>query len=202
MRQGCCVQIGLSKWAEFLYLASPDWRESMESVDELKRVPDLVCADIDNWKYYGIDEDPSSITNVSTRFGGRGVWLTAKVGEYFDFEPIWSGFFHASEWMGLYSHALTLDQVFRGFSLDHVDVLAMDIEGAETDVLETHDWHVHPHYITVEVHEESLPVDNPRSGRIKALLNEKGYKLLREQRTNLKLETPTIEIQFIKEHLL
>ena len=80
--QGVCVQIGLHDVAEYLYLAKPNWRESLAVQDSLKQIPDSVADRFASWRYYGVDCDVGSIVKMLDKYGNsaRTHWVHAAVG--------------------------------------------------------------------------------------------------------------------------
>ena len=169
----------------------------MQHIDPLIKIPRQVTDPVETWNYYGVDHDLYSIAFMSKEYGNRGHWLNVNVRPQPStrFREMESFFFADSQPRGVHTYSLTLSQIFDGFGLETVDVLAMDIEGIEVEVLEQHDWKVAPHFIAVEIHSYE-----PNCGRerIMGCLEQQGYELMSETPTNVNSKYPTLEAKFIK----
>ena len=186
MRTGICVQIGLEYSAEYFFLTERDWRDKCYKEGEEHWLPDSFLRDFDNWIYYGIDEHPDSVAYVRDRYGTTTPFLNARVnGRYGSGEAVAIGDNYIPTYLRpwgrdapFYVEQYTLSALFDKLELKHLDLLVLDIEGAELDALVHHDWKVVPRLINVEIHNISA-LDNDT---IKAVLNSRGYKCLREMR--------------------
>lgn len=69
-RTRICIQIGLGRSAEYIYLAHPQWRKRLSKQKPLKQIPDALCDPNDNrhWHYYGIDAALTSILFCTARY--------------------------------------------------------------------------------------------------------------------------------------
>ena len=200
MRNGTVVQIGLQQEAEYLYLADPNWRELMLLQPELKRVPEQVFQDIDQWTYWGADQDYHSICYMANHHGDKGNWIATQVNGNADgrFNRFESHLWHQEQFRGMFSTLTSLKDLFMGFGLYDIDVLAMDIEGMELGVLQHHDWESHsPKYIALEIHSYDPIYDD-----VMQIFERLPYKLLSVTPTNIGNKYPTQEAQFIHETLL
>ena len=200
MRIGHCLQIGLATVAEYLRLTEGDWRDWQANVYPLEKIPAEVYADIDGWKFYGVDRDPHSIAYLSKKHGTQGHWINASI------KTDTPQFVETDSWdwcrgipHGNYAVPLTLQQVFEGFNLNELDVLAIDIEGAEFDALEQHDFNqISPRFISVEIHTYHNTADEGLR-RIENCITPYGYRLDHTIPSNLDNKFPTLEAKFIHE---
>ena len=197
---GICVQIGLQHNAEYLYLTRDDWRE----LNCDSRIPDLIAGGVGLWKYYGIDCNPHSIQYV-TKTHHTGNWLTARIVPNPDYSfreaPI-LGFGVGKGWhRGVFSSCVTLSELFRGFHLCSVDVLAMDIEGSERDIFKHYDWTIRPCYMTIEIHSFNRNPKVFKDETVNAIIKG-GYELISETPTNIDTPFPTVESCFIRKDLI
>lgn len=193
MRIGTCLQIGLQQSTEYLYLTDTNWREQLESIDPILRIPESVCEDIETWRYIGVDQDPNSIAHLCQMHGAKGRWITAQVGsESGALIEINSHLWGDDKFQGLHATVLSLEHIINGFGLNPLDVLAMDIEGMEFGVLRDYSWIVKPRFITVEIHSyESIQSD------VQSIIEDVGYSLLSLTPTNIGNRYPTIEAKYI-----
>jgi FkbM family methyltransferase len=53
--------------------------------------------------------------------------------------------------------AITIRSLMRDFGIDHIDLLKMDIEGAEIEVFEACDWQDRLHSIVIDLHDSLKP---------------------------------------------
>ena len=189
-RQGVCVQLGLHNVAEYLYLVRPNWKEVMGEQDELKRIPGSVADRFSSWRYYGVDCDVVSIQKMLERYGdvASAHWVGAAVGVESDCLMRLRSYFTRGHFLGF---ACSLQRLFSLLSLSHVDVLSIDVEGAEIGIFENYDWVVKPSFICVEVHgdhsytSKADPVLLDRHvAWVDAKLTSKGYRLLKKEYTN------------------
>ena len=150
-RQGVCVQIGLHNVAEYLYLARPNWKEVMGEQEELKQIPAAVSDRFTSWRYYGVDSDVGSVKKMLERYGNVSAadWVHASVGVASDRLMWLPSYFTGGQFIGF---ACSLQRLFWLLNLSRVDVLAIDVEGAEIGIFENYDWVVKPSFISVEVH--------------------------------------------------
>ena len=197
---GICVQIGLQHTAEYFYLTCDDWREL--NCDD--RIPDLIVSGVASWKYYGVDCNPYSIQHV-TKIYNTGSWLTARIVPNPDYsfrEVPLLGFADGKGWhRGVFSPCVTLSELFRGFHLCSVDVLAIDIEGSEKDVFKHYDWSICPRYMTIEVHSFDRNPQVFKNETVNAIIKG-GYELISETPTNVDTPFPTVEACFIRRDLM
>ena len=175
MSTGVCVQIGLHKTTEYLYLVNPIFQESKQP----PAVPEPLKK-FDKWIYYGIDVDPCSICEMLNRYPkhpdihwiAAGISASTKVlkynswyiGESRNHPP-----FHAA--------ALTFDSLIDGLQLQKIDVLAIDIEGTELELFENYSWRIKPQFIAVESHKE-------QHDTLISMICSKGYKNIVNKGTN------------------
>ena len=202
MRKGVCVQIGLDRVAEYSYLVYPDWRGRMNGIDKNKRIPTAIFNDIDEWEYIGVEQQPHSIAYLLTVIGAPARWVICRVDEHPEgFAHVLA---HRIDPADVYYEVpqMMLGQLFHGLRLDYnpdmVDVLAMDIEGNEAKVLESHDWKVIPRFIAVEIHsfEEGI------KERVDNVLFDKDYELIYTVPTNQETTAPTLESHYIQRKYL
>ena len=150
---GKCVQIGLNTKAEYLPLIYTDWKSACNRSD-LEMLPDLF-PDIEEWRYYGIDTSPQSISYLAKKFDGipNISWICAHVtGNCPDpmvegsFDDGQSEFSVESTWAA----TMKLDDFFA--KIGGCDVLVMDIEGDEYEVVFDSSWQHKPKFMLIEPH--------------------------------------------------
>lgn len=204
MRNGTVVQIGLQQEVEYLYLVEPNWRKLMLSQPELKRVPKSVYRDIDQWTYWGVDQDYHSICYMAKHYGEKGNWIATQLNghEGGRFNRFQSHLWHQDQFRGMFSTLTTLKDLFLGFGLYDIDVLAMDIEGMELGVFQQFTWEggweTHaPKYIALEIHSYQ-----PIHDEVMSIFESLPYEILQTVPTNTENDYPTTEVQFIHETLL
>lgn len=198
-----CVQIGLNREAEYLYLTSPNWRKEMENVNPIKALPKALHH-ISKWDYYGIDCDPASISlMLHTHPQHECVkWIQACIdgedGQVVTMLENWHGEIKGYPFcVPFFTTTVTLDTLIKGLCLEKIDVLALDIEGAELKFFQTYQWHIYPTYIAVEIHDAhdgEHPVEYFETRKIiQDILQERGY----EMTLHKKWEGRTEELQFL-----
>lgn len=89
-----------------------------------------------------------------------------------------SGFWKEKEWEQYQVNTITLKDIFERFELKHIDLLKMDIEGAEWAILEEFDEDDYKRIdqITVEFHDFIKPEMQKRTKDIIYKLKKLGYK--------------------------
>lgn len=106
-RTRICIQIGLGRSAEYIYLTHPQWRELRSKQKPLKQIPDTLCdpSDKRRWHYYGIDAALTSILFCSARYSLLSPerkkymnWICTAITNSQDF--------HTSDYFGLKNHLL------------------------------------------------------------------------------------------------
>ena len=160
---GICVQIGLLRTAEYLYLVDPKYSVASEQPVDIPKT-----LEFDTWQYYGIDADPCSIAKMVAEYhecSPNANWILAFINEG---RPV-SLKHHNTFWVpyeqrqnNCYVPSMSLDFLIKALELPKIDVLAVDIEGMESPMLKSYSWHVKPAFIAVETHferhEEVVPV--------------------------------------------
>ena len=178
MKTGICVQIGLCNSAEYLYLVDPNWRELLYEQPVLKQIPSEL-RDFENWMYVGIDQDPFSIALMMERHSSaeRTSWVSTGI-KNSDSEIIISGS-AVPKSIGLYcAYTQPLTKVLRDLGIHRIDVLAMDIEGAEMEFWETYNWVMLPRYVALEAHYDY-------ADPLKKIFALRGYELILQEETNI-----------------
>ena len=194
---GVCIQMGLNREAEYLYLASPNWLQKMKQVNPIKALP-KVLHHISKWDYYGIDCDPASISLMLHTHPQQECikWIQARIDSKDG--KIVRNFENWGKEDNLFlSVTVTLDTLIKGLDLEKIDVLALDIEGAELGLFQTYQWHIYPTYIAVEIHDardDERPVEYFETRKlIQDIIQERGY----EMTLHKKWEGRTEELQFL-----
>ena len=204
--KGICVQIGIGSSAEYSFLTRPDWRE-INNNQETNNTQYYLPIEITNlvsdepWLYYGIDCDPYSIIGMSLKYPEVDNWLIANITpESLGLRRVDRSWFFMCEQEecsikpSIAIPCLSLSDALKMLDIEYIDVLAIDIEGDEVPVLESYDFKIKPCFITVEIHVWP-PFENWRT-RILDCLTSHGYTLVKEIKTNILMEIPTIEAQF------
>lgn len=181
-----CVQIGLNRSAEYMYLAN----NTLSAEDVLgpmeNPVPPLLPEGItvEPYKYWGVDSDPDSIAFLASNFPPhpcvhfacchlipRGAKLVESCVNF-------GGYYGVGQ--KIYSGGCSLSLLFRGLAEHHleftedIEFLAMDIEGAEYDVFESYDWILKPRVIRIEGHLAGT-VGSPE--RLERAIVPRGYRV-------------------------
>ena len=166
-----CVQIGLFETCEYLYLTEHNWR-AYNTANSLKTLPYSMRINPDEWRYIGIDKYENSINNMKmkNKSNDNVHWICAEIGSR--------------------NNQISLDTLCQCYNLESIDVLAIDVEGAELDILENWSWNPTPHFIAVEVH-TNFGID---CDKFRSYIESKGYKLVLSEPTN---HHATVEYQFI-----
>lgn len=205
-KKGVCVQIGIQDSADFAYLADRDWQSKMETEPPLKSVPEAVADGIERWEYYGIDADCVWIAEMLKRDHPPNThWIQAFIaaadGRVCEFESMMS----ETRIRPFATVSVTLDTLLQDLEITNVDVLAVDVEGAEFDVFEAYDWSIKPRYITVECHGDRQVTNvanekllDQNVGEMIDFLKTKGYDCTHKAYTNRNSTgNCTAEVQFL-----
>ena len=202
-KQGVCIQMGLNREAEYLYLTNPHWLEKMKQVNRIKALP-KAFHHLSKWDDYGIDCDPASISLMLHTHPQQECvkWIHACIGgedgQVATMLENWHG--ETKDYpfcVPFLTTTVTLDTLIKGLCLEKIDVLTLDIEGTELRLFQTYQWHIYPTYIAVEIHDAR---DDERRREyfetrkiIQNILQERGYEMtLHEKR-----EGRTEELQFL-----
>ena len=199
MRKGVCVQIGLGFHPEYVYFVSSNWRLAHDNQPPIHQVDSSVFEGIkdEKWEFYGIDCDPYSIAHVSKDNRQDGHWILAYISpETGGFEEVVSLCFREKARDSMFVPKISLPDIINQFDIPHIDLLAVDIEGAEVDMFESYDWRICPKYIAVEIHSYQ-PLEVTR-GRVVNCLERAGYTLQSETPTNQCNPFPTLEAKFMR----
>lgn len=189
-KRGVCVQIGLHQTAEFLYLTQPDWKAVMSRQVKLKQIPKSITDPIQSWQYYGVDSDVGSIYKMIQKYGNPSGahWVHASVGTPTDRLIGLQSYLVSGRFIGF---ACSLQRLFQLLNLTQVDVLNIDVEGAELAIFQHYDWVITPSFISVEVHGDhnNPSVANPallsqHIDVVHNILSNRGYRLLNKEMTN------------------
>ena len=205
-KKGVCVQIGIQDSADFAYLADRDWQAKMETAPPLKRIPEAVANGFQAWKYYGIDADCVWIAEMLKRDHPPNThWIQAFIatadGQVCEVESMMS----ETRIRPFATVSVTLDTLLQDLEITDVDVLVVDVEGAEMEIFEAYDWGIKPRYITVECHgDRHVPnVANEKLldqnvGEMIDFLKSKGYACTHQAYTNRNnTGACTAELQFL-----
>ena len=163
MRVGNAVQIGLDRSAELLFLTLDNWKEWFPGSHQMVNCPDDLFEDIDEWNYFGADQNLYSIAHVLDAYSepaskdirqqymNRSKWLCVNV--------LGSNSLHQVDIWGFRGHeykifvpSLSLSELFQNFELETVDILMVDIEGGEFEVFKEYDWKIKPRFLSIEMH--------------------------------------------------
>ena len=133
-RKGICVQIGLHKKAEYLYLTEPNWQK--KEVDELNRLPQRFY-NFENWKYIGVDCDCASISYMLNQHyhNLNAEWYMVRLHgndapPRFVRFPTW--FIEKANSAFFSTVSIDFKLFLQLLGIPYIDVLVMDIEGGRT----------------------------------------------------------------------
>ena len=180
-----CVQIGLWKSAELLFLANKNYSRAVCGFPHqlCNDMPDLEFTDEElesEWSYFGVDSDPGSITYLSYRFVTHPNvhWVNAKIIHGGEVKLVQGNINWSEDWAvdRAFVCGVSLGKLFEHLGIIYCDLLVMDIEGAEIEVFENYDWNLKPNKIFVELHR--LPDgDRDEFSRIRDAIVPAGYNL-------------------------
>ena len=192
-----CIQIGLGRSAEYIYLAHPQWRKRLSKQKPIKQIPDALCAPNDNrrWHYYGIDAALTSILFCTARYSllpraekKYVSWICTAITN--------SQEFYTSDYLGFKNYLsphtpkgargrqplcfilrAPFDWIDQKLAVKEIDVLATDIEGFENDLFSNYSWAIRPKFIAIEYHDElnhvtGIPIGVDFAAREKVMGNE------------------------------
>lgn len=194
MSKGICLQIGLLKTAEYLYLVDPKYRVASEHPVDIPKT-----LKFDTWDYYGVDADPCSIGKMVEEYhecSPNANWILAfiNVGQPVSLKH------HKSFWVpyderqnNCYVPSMSLDFLIKELELPKIDVFAVDIEGVEWFMFESYSWNLKPSFIAVESHFE-------RHEELTSMIIAQGYRNTLSMPTNFhkgEQEFLTRELQFV-----
>lgn len=187
-----CIQIGLNTTTEYLYVTG---HQEVPDENSITALPDNITDFGNEWMYYGVDSDVFSIQSLHYKFplteypNVRFVLAAIERQKELPFMNSWFGDY------GVFVPMITLNELITGLNVQDVDVLVLDVEGAEFHILNSYDWEIHPKFIAVEVHVYPYLEENVKI--IKDIVIPQGYKLSHEEDTNIRDGiSHTTELQF------
>ncbi|MYB02046.1 MAG: FkbM family methyltransferase [Acidimicrobiaceae bacterium] len=220
-RTGIVIQAGLGTGAEYLYLSKPDWKKYYDHKG-IRSIPESVARLYDEWMFYGIDCDATSITHMCDKYGKHRLnkfkWILAFLTGDLDHDhPFCERLCEVNTWSRKsdednlpYKHlvtAISLDDLLDNLSLPQLDILALDIEGSEVPLFETYSWRTKPLFINVEVHTypehySKKEVLQANVEKIKGIIEDQGYEMILSKPTNFRKDIHyTHEMHFLHESL-
>ncbi len=142
------VQIGLHERCEYLYLLSPKYQQWDIPIE----LPIFEASKA--WCYYGVDMNPHWIHNYRQEplyhLDPRVHFIHALVHAE-DNKDLRHDNFTVKENGNLQMKSTALETLFSEIS-EPIGVLAMDVEGAELDIIKGYSWSECPKYIIIEIH--------------------------------------------------
>lgn len=224
---GTCLQCGLMGHPELLYLVWPTIEFDVMEIAEEFRVPDSILSRYDEWRYFGMDADPTGMANLLRQYREQDNvgWIVGCLGESTFVLPgldreesLEKPLVYFPAWMSVadpaverphhfYGLKIGLSDLVRSLGLTELAVLWLDIEGSEFSVLEQYDWHLRPEYLAVEVHCYPEPVTQSelsrRVARMESIVGSQGYRRVRSERSNFHDgQYHTHDLQFIREDVV
>lgn len=182
-----CVQIGLNKTAECLYLANKDVpKDACGAPGDLNLPEELEQYE---WRFFGVDSDVNSISMLANRFPIHPYchWINARIiprgVQIVDDTMNWCDYYKNQTVTVL---GTDLSHLFKHLNLDTIDLLVMDIEGAEWDIWEAYDWLIKPDILLIELHKLN---ENYTLEKMNNLILSQGYKHVYSDFHGLDLET-------------
>jgi len=182
-----CIQVGLCESAEGISLIKPISFEYSNDTIALPKHFDRSGI----WRFFGIDSDPYSISYLCDRHKDieNVHFLCAKIGKTTGISEaycFWDSRNNVWRQKKLeYSETQILSPVFsmsdllKFLKITEVDLLIMDIEGAEYDVFEGYDFSIDIHKIYVECHKK-----DSQSSHSQRISTDNLIKLLSTNYTN------------------
>ena len=177
MSNGVCVQLGLHNTAEFYLLTNYNWIDKIDPNDfELKLIPKYF-PDVISWSYYGVDYNPCSIARMIQKYPERpkAHWICAAVLSYR--KKLASVAWDWDNNKNVWASAITLKEILI-FAGGSIDILKMDIEGAEIEIFQTYDFQIKPKYLSISLHPAENKKERAHNGvHLSSILEENGYKV-------------------------
>ena len=68
MRIGNCVQIGIDRTAEYIFLTESDWKLKLHNANDEWQLDPNIFSDISRWNYHGVDANPHSIACAAVQY--------------------------------------------------------------------------------------------------------------------------------------
>lgn len=187
MRIGTAIQIGIEYTTEYAYLLKPDWKTSHTGL--LKDIPEVLKDDYDDWNYVAVDSDISSVLEgITVNKDFVCAHITGKT------EAIKRATYKDGKTCVYTMFSISLSDFINLQYINQIDVLALDVEGAEVEILQGYDWKVKPRFITVEFHKD-FPNVNISTKDFITFIQKQGYNLIHSENTNY---DETIELQFLE----
>jgi len=169
------VQIGLNKTAEYVPLVTGARQPSTGALpQQVHWIPMEVRQG--TWRYFGIDADPSSIHEMLSLYDPHPNihFMNVCVGETAGIVERVSWFFMGKRH---YVSCFPLHDLLDALQIEQLEVLAIDIEGAELPVLAAFSWEIQPEFLAVESHHE-------QHTELESLVVSKGYYKIMDVPTN------------------
>ena len=179
-----CVQIGLYTYPEMVYIGEDNWYKHLQGIPEVDRIILPKQHEQIRYNYYGIDEQPWIITKLEKEYEyiERANWMCMRA------EPK-TGIYLQSGWgrnKRNFVGGFTLDQIFdcvcNDSGIDTIDVMKMDIEGAEIEVLKHYSFSRKPRLLMIEAH---VWFNENACEIVKQIIEQQGYKQILHTPTNL-----------------
>ena len=159
------IELGSGYLPELSYLISPKQEKPRHGSDSWYRNSD----DSSEWFGIFVEASPWNIVRLLEVLDERkcsmdsykvllaGVLDGTLQGFYTKRDVCESGTFHKGKRQKDISLiTVTLDSIIEGFSLKHIDLLRLDIEGSELVTLSNYSWNIIPNRIVVETHERKV----------------------------------------------
>ena len=183
-----CVQVGLWQSAEYIFLAAGKlpklYRENPTNSEVLLFPGEAMLYPEEyhdgEWQYFGIDCDPASVVLMSNKYDlitGNIDWVCAKIipkgMKLVEGYANWAS--HST--VKIYELGINLSTLFQELNLDAVDLLVVDIEGAEYEIFDEFDFEIKPKFIILEIH--PTPEQSVKEGfeRINVQMRKQGYTI-------------------------
>ena len=173
------MQIGIDFTCEWRYLADSNWQDNIKFQHISHRPPSQIVDDA-NWTYVGVDVNNACIDNMIEQYPDD-IWVCRSL--------------HTGR---------DLKELFDSLDIKNVDILALDIEGAEDILLQTYDFIIKPEFITVEFHTENIDtcmqIDMRFREFFEPLFRKYGYNLYRviSEKKYADDMVGTTELQFLR----
>ena len=180
MKIGNCVQIGIDKTAEYIFLTESDWKLKLHNADDEWQLDPNIFSDISRWNYHGVDANPHSIACAAVQYRylerldlNNVKWICTSIGSMESMYSVGEYGFNQP----IYTPSITLSRLFALLGLDYnFELLALDIEGMEYEIFKDYDWKIKPKVIKVEMH-HPLERSSERHALVR-LFESHGYRLI------------------------
>ena len=183
---------------------------SKQRTDRLRALPDLWLSEHGNWHGYLVEAHPGNfctlvektladkhlrpflhrLTFINAAISGTSQFSTMGM-ETGAFKKLFVNRFTLAEARLYHPNAVdntvdfgiftvSLETLFSAIGHKHIDLLRLDVEGAEVSILETYPFHIKPHLLSIEYHSKTGET------LVRRILETQGYRIDAQNREELR----------------